>query len=103
MHRIPVGAIARQLVKSSPDNGCLSRTGQARPVNCSLKVRSDSSRDEAVLIHETNKAVGGSYRGLKEVVTIGIEAYTGKTLHRVRNRVEERLGGVGKTAIAIPA
>ena len=103
MHRIPVGTIARQLVESSPHNGRLSCSGQARPVNCSPKVRADSSRDEAVLIHETNKAIGGSNRSLKEVVTIRNKADTDKALHRVSNGVKKRLVGVAQTTIAIPA
>src|SRR5213594_4721548 len=103
IHSITVGAIACQFVESSPDDRCLSRYRQATPVDGSFEIGTDAARNEAIFIHELNQTVGRAPGSVDEVFTIGDTTNSDQTLHRISDRVQERLAGVTKAAIAEPA
>src|SRR5688500_12972577 len=102
-HRIATRGIPGQLKKTAPDDRRLRGAGQATSPNRALEVRTDASRNETVLVHQPDQAVRGACGCLDEVRAPRYYADADQALHRVCQRVEERLARIDQAAIAKPA
>src|SRR5437870_10621909 len=87
VHRLSIGELSGQLEEPSPDDRGLRGACQATPVHGSPEVRADAAGDEAILVHESNKAVRRSPGTIEKICTFRDHADADQTLHCVRNSV----------------